>query len=42
MQSFARIVVVLFVVKEIRQKLGKTFEILGYVAIGLGLFAFIF
>lgn len=31
-----------FVVKEIRQKLGKTFEILGYVAIGLGLFAFIF
>lgn len=31
-----------FVVKEIRQKLGKTFEILGYVAIGLGILAFIF
>jgi len=31
-----------FVVKEIRTKLGQTFEILGYIAIALGLFAFIF
>ena len=31
-----------FVVKEIRKKLGKSFEILGYITIGLGIFAFIF
>ena len=35
-QNFVPTVGELFVVKEIRTKLGQTFEILGYIAIALG------